>query len=60
MCAVTRRTNVHVNGEKTGIKSFERYADLYLAIAATPRLSTSTSAGGRRHRLGLCGQRVVR
>jgi DNA topoisomerase-2 len=30
-CAVTAPdVNVHVNGEKTGIKSFERYADLYL------------------------------
>jgi DNA topoisomerase-2 len=30
-CAVTAPdVSVHVNGEKTGIKSFERYADLYL------------------------------
>jgi hypothetical protein len=29
--------------------------------ATTPACtSTSTSAGSRRHRLGLCGQRVVR
>jgi hypothetical protein len=37
-CAVTAPdVNVHVNGEKTGIKSFERYADLYLA-QGRPRL----------------------
>jgi hypothetical protein len=55
------RERARERGE-TGIKSFERYADLYLGAKGDHArvLQHINERWGRRHRLGLCGQRVVR